>query len=163
MFALVVSVVTVGLTSQENLPPVTAATLRAAKARWSKSQVQDYDIEVQLTVQRVETHLVKVRDGEVTSYRRNGQPMSERRTLDTWSVPGMLETIERDLEHVAAVARGTGDRFTPQLDLWGTFDSHYGYPDRYRRVQYQRWQANVVVSWKVISFKAYDARIMPCR
>jgi hypothetical protein len=154
MFAILVSLIIWALKGRDNLPQVTRERLSSAIQTWQRAGVQNYDLEILVSVQQEENHRVAVRNGVVQSYQRNGRPMSGRRTFDTWSVPGMLGTIEQDLEHVEAIAEGKQSDDTPRLSLWGQFDPQYGYPVRYRRVQ---WGTNIEVTWRVVHFNILDA------
>jgi hypothetical protein len=93
---------------------------------------------------------VSVRQGEVTSATENGTPLTQRRTLGSWSVPGMFRTIAIDLQHAIEpmqVGPNEVNEVTPQ----GIFDAHYGYPVRYRRIQ---WGSDVPeASWIVTKFE----------
>jgi len=131
-------------------PHVTADRLSEAIAVWENAAPESYDIEVRLVTTQTETHRVQVRDGEVAGYWRNGTPMNKRRTIETWTVPGMFSTIERDVENVVQVERGESDANTPQLTLWGTFHPQYGFPQTYRRIQ---WGSDTDVSWQVVQFE----------
>jgi len=137
------------LTTRTRAPVVTEERLSDAIALWEKSAPANYDIEVQLVSTQTETHRVEVRGGEVAGYWRNGTPMNKRRTIDTWTVPGMFSTLERDIENVVLVERGKADATTPRLTLWGTFHSQYGFPETYRRIQ---WGRDTDVSWEVVRF-----------
>ncbi len=121
--------------------------------RWAISKPNNYNIEVKQVKQRTEIHRVEVRDGRAARYTINDREMTRRRTFDTWTVPGMFGTIERDLENVRLVKTGNEDAYTPRLTLWGSLNPKYGYPARYRRVQ---WGADFQVSWEVTEFTVVD-------
>ena len=110
-------------------------------------------MEVKLSKNQVEIHRVEVRDGDVRGYTLNDLPMTRRRTFDTWSVPGMFSTIERDVENVELVASGKAGPYTPRLTLWGIFHEQYGFPERYRRIQ---WGSDMEVSWEVTEFRVVE-------
>lgn len=121
--------------------------------RWADSKPHSYDIEIKLTKQRTEVHRVEVRDGRAVRYTINDREMTRRRTFDTWTVPGMFGTVERDLENVRLVKTDSAEAYTPRLTLWGSLHPKYGYPERYRRVQLG---ADFQVSWEVTEFTVTD-------
>ena len=131
-------------------PHLTPELFEAAKAKWKREQPQDYNIEIQVRGSQPATYYVEVRGGVALLALRNGNPLRQMRTFSTWSVPGMFATMSRDVDALELRAAGQGDKFTPDLNLRATFDPHYGYPARYRRLQYQ---SSVEVEWKVTRFE----------
>ena len=129
---------------------LTPELFQAAKAKWKQEQPQDYNIEIQVRGNQPATYYVEVRGGEAQLALRNGQPLKERRTFSTWSVPGMFATMSRDVDVLELRAAGRGDKYTPDLNLRATFDPRYSYPARYRRVQYQ---SSLEVEWEVTKFE----------
>lgn len=131
-------------------PKLTPDVFRAAIAKWEKEQPRDYDIEIQVRGNQPATYFVEVRKGEARLALRNGKPLTQRRTFSTWSVPGMFATMSRDVDALERRAIGNADDSTPDLNLRATFDPQYGYPARYRRLQYQ---SSVEVEWEVTRFE----------
>lgn len=131
-------------------PHLTPELFEAAKAKWKREQPQDYNIEIQVRGNQPATYYVEVRGGVALLALRNGNPLRQMRTFSTWSVPGMFATMSRDVDALELRAAGQGDKFTPDLNLRATFDPHYGYPVRYRRLQYQ---SSVEVEWEVTRFE----------
>lgn len=132
---------------------LTPEFFHAAQAKWKQAQPQDYNIEIQVRGNQPATYYVEVRGGEAQRALRNGNPLQQLRTFSTWSVPGMFATMSRDVEVLERRAAGQADKFTPDLNLRATFDPRYGYPARYRRVQYQ---SSVEVEWEVTKFEVLD-------
>ena len=58
----------------------------------------------------------------------DGHELTNRRTLGTWAVPGMFNTIQIDVENQARKDRG-------ELLLRAEFDPQLGIPRRYERVE----------------------------
>lgn len=131
-------------------PKLTPEVFRAAIAKWESEQPRDYDIEIQVRGNQPATYFVEVRNGEARLALRNGKPLTQRRTFSTWSVPGMFATMSRDVDALERRATGKADESTPDLNLRATFDPRYGYPARYRRLQYQ---SSVEVEWEVTRFE----------
>jgi hypothetical protein len=131
------------------LPTIDQARFDAAQKLWHDKGPANYDLEVAVSEIEPAVYKVSVRGGDVTSATRNGTPLTQRRTLGGWSVPGMFRTISIDLKHATdPIQVGPHDvnYVTPQ----GQFDPQYGYPMRYRRIQ---WGSDYEISWRVTNFE----------
>ncbi|MFM2096642.1 MAG: hypothetical protein RIS70_3766 [Planctomycetota bacterium] len=135
-----------------SLPAVDAAALDQAQSRWEANAPSDYAIEVQVTGRQGATYYVEVRDGDVIRATRNGQPLTQQRTLGTWSVPGMFETIAADVEHLEKIRRGITNGPASWLTLRARFHPRYGYPERYIRLENSGQSTATEVAWSVIGF-----------
>lgn len=116
-------------------PPITAERLSAAEQLWQSSGPADYDIQVRTNGPRAALYAVEVREGVAVSAAIDGRPIEAVHAIDTWSVPGMFDTIQSDLQSQEIVAAGEADRFTPRVTIWGEFHPELGYPRSYRRAQ----------------------------
>lgn len=134
--------------------PLSPADFYAARERWNAAAPPNYNIEVQVTGSQAATYRVEVRAGVATAASRNGHPLLQHRTFSTWSVPGMFGTMSRDVENVERYAAGKADASTPRLTLRAQFDAHFGFPQRYRRIQ---WGSDVEVAWNVLKFEVLPA------
>jgi hypothetical protein len=136
--------------SGNRLPTIDQARFDAAQKLWNERGPASYEIEVSVKGMAPAVYNVSVRQGEVTSATENGTPLTQRRTLGSWSVPGMFRTIAIDLQHAIEpmqVGPNEVNEVTPQ----GIFDAQYGYPVRYRRIQ---WGSDVPeASWIVTKFE----------
>lgn len=81
----------------DSIPPLEPSQFYEARAKWDAAGPQDYEIEIVVTGSQPATYEVHVRNGQAEVALRNGQPLRQRRTLGTWSVPGMFSTIQRDV------------------------------------------------------------------
>ena len=126
------------------LPEVTANELTAARQQWSKNEVPSYDLRVRVQGRQAAVYEVQVRDGEVAQLLRNGKPLTQPRTMATWSVPGMFATIATDVRNNAS---------RNNLLLRAEFDVQHGYPARYQRVERVKHGANPEVTWEVELFQ----------
>ena len=140
------------LLRREPLPPLDPDLLAAARRRWEQNRPPDYDLEVRVSGRQPADYRVEVRDGRVVVALRNGRPLRSERTFDTWSVPGMFNTLASDLAHAARWEAGQAEAGVPQLDLRCQFDPQYGYPARYHRTELVRFGANPSVLWEVTRF-----------
>ena len=130
-------------------PALTEERFQAARQQWAEHAPQDYDVEVVVQGPQPGTYRVSVRGGESIAASRNGKSLMQRRTFGTWSVPGMFGTIGRDLEQIERRRSGDADRLTPDLTLRASFDSVFGYPRHYLRMESGSTQD---VSWEVTKF-----------
>jgi hypothetical protein len=117
----------------ERLPKLSEATLRAAIERWQKNGPASYDLDIELRGARPGNVHVEVRNKEVTLETRDGRTPG-RWTWDTWSVPGLFDTLSQDLqiaedpEQQIQAAPGTKWRLRCE------FDPRFGYPAQYHRL-----------------------------
>ncbi|MEQ8784732.1 MAG: DUF6174 domain-containing protein [Pirellulaceae bacterium] len=147
------AVVVVVLAAAWNRPPLlTRERFDAQRAQWNQQGVADYDVEVHVTGRREATYAVSVREGVAVSATIDGRPLRDRRTFATWSVPGMFETIERDLETIER-SSNREEPAAARLTLYAKFDSAYGFPDSYHRIVWGETAANADVTWSVKSFR----------
>ena len=150
--ALLVGVVTaLAVVSQRNrLPQITDESLQAARDKWAANGPANYDIEVEVSGTRAATYYVKVRGGEPVSATHNGDPLPQARGWRTWSVPGMFGTISIDVKHSDPDRPVEDDEQRIEVTPQGEFDEKYGYPRRYRRIE---WGSDVEASWEVTKFE----------
>lgn len=135
--ALAVALVLFGMSLlRTGLPDLTRAEWTAARERWMKAGPESYTIEIHVTEPQESLYRVEVRDRRVESATRNGDPLPERRTWETWRVEGMFDTIESDLETNETVAKTPGAGGLDNLVLRARFDEQYGYPAEYQRTQF---------------------------
>jgi hypothetical protein len=117
----------------ERLPTLDEPALEAAMSRWNEHGPSDYDMDIELRGAQPGKIHVEVRNSEVTAETRDGRDPN-RSTWGTWSVPGMFDTLERDIQIAAdpqaeiQAAPGTTWRLRCE------FDPRYSYPARYHRM-----------------------------
>lgn len=140
------------------LPEISPADFHAARERWQQNELQDYDIEVQVTGTQGAKYRVEVRDGKAIAAWRNDLPLMQERTFSTWSVRGMFGTMSRDIDALERRAAGKADANTPRLTLRAEFDAQKGYPAKYRRIE---WGSPVQVSWEVTKFTELPPETRP--
>jgi len=133
------------------LPPLTADRLDSAWARWQANDLANYNIQVEVSGPQAATYRVEIRDRQVVLASRNGYPLKTQRTLGTWSVPGMFDTVEVDLDRRDAGAASSATQTSPTLRLCCVFDQQYGFPSQYRR---NELGTQMQVDWKVTEFNA---------
>jgi hypothetical protein len=118
-------------------------------------------LEIELSGQREGSLKVKVRGGHVVEHTNNGRT-PPRRSWDAWSVEGMLETIERELE-ISADDVAASQQGASQMVLRAQFDEHYGYPRKFHRLALGAGQgaANRDIRWEVTRFEPLTAGEIP--
>jgi hypothetical protein len=149
------SLVVLRILNRDPTPRLTPEAFYAALNRWKASAPTDYDIEIEVTGPQAAVYRAQVRDGQPTAAYRNGQPLTQRRTFGTWSVPGMFSTMARDVDVVERRAAGKAKPGEVELILKAEFDSQYHYPRRYQRIEWgsRRGSDAVTVTWVVRSFR----------
>jgi hypothetical protein len=103
---------------------------------------------VEVTGSQPGAYRVLVADGEAQEAFRNGQPLQQHRTFETWSVPGMFSTIEADLTRQQGKA--SAGVSPARMTLRAEFDPEFGYPRKYRRIE---WGQGIEVHWEVEKFE----------
>jgi hypothetical protein len=141
------------LRQQPTLPKLTLDRFHEAKARWAERAPRNYNIQVAVTGRQAAVYYAEVRDGEVFAATRDGEVLSRLRTVDTWTVPGMFETIQSDVVNLQRHLDGSADQNTPQVLLRGYFGEQSGVPLRYHRTELRKWGPNVEVMWEVKRFE----------
>ncbi len=125
-----------------SLPPLTPADLAAAKGRWSAAAPANYHLEVVVHGAQPAQYAVQVQGGQAVTASRNGVPLKQPRTWETWTVPGMFGTLESDVQSLEEGA---------QLVVRCQFHPQYGYPARYESF---RADTRHQVDWEVTRFEA---------
>ena len=146
--ALVIGAIYAFTATGPRLPEIDQAQLDAARATWKQKGPADYDITVAVSGTRAARYHVEVRDGQAVRATRDGDPLKDPRTLGTWSVPGMFDTMQSDVDHMTKpiqINARESHRVSPRAE----FDAQYGYPRRYRRIE---WGSSIEVGWEVTHF-----------
>jgi len=134
--------------------PLTGERLEQATKLWDEHGAADYDIEIQVAGRQAARYQVQVRGGEPQQATRNGEPLSQKRTWWTWSIPGMLETLRSDVRNMERYA--AGEKGVPHLSVLVEFDPELGYPRHYVRVESVKMGGNPEVTWNVTEFNIVE-------
>ena len=113
-------------------PQLTREAYQSAVERWEENGPADYDLDLELAGNRPGKIHVEVRGGEVVHMTRDGVEPSQKRTWDYWSVPGMLETIDQELEMAHDPAASFNSRGVTQMVMWAEFDPRTRIPAQLR-------------------------------
>jgi hypothetical protein len=136
-----------------SLPEINQQAFDDAFEAWQSVEPPSYDIETAVTSRQPAVYVVQVRDGKVVKATRNGVELKQIRTMGTWSVPGMFDTIQRDLRNTVA---DPNDRITPRsprVTVRASFHPQWHYPQTYQRIQ---WGSPYEVAWSVARFEVID-------
>lgn len=125
---------------RRSLPPLTAAELATARVHWAASAPPNYHIEIAVSGPQPALYAVEVQEGHAVAASRNGAPLKQPRTWETWTVPGMFGTLESDVRSLEEGA---------QLVVRCQFHPQYGYPMRYESF---RAATRHQVDWEVTQF-----------
>lgn len=105
---LVVATLAVGLLLlRDTTPPLTAKALEQARALWQRGALPDYDIAVlkEVDTRPAERLVTEVRGGKASRLILNGSPVA---AMDSYSVQGLFDTLDRELEMAGATTRLPG-------------------------------------------------------
>lgn len=140
-----VAAVLIVLLLRDPIPPLNRADYDVAVARWRDRAASDYDMRVEFSGAQVGDFRVEVRGGEVTRLVRDGQPLVNRGTWQSWTVPGMFEIIEIDLARLERPDADAAGEYRVSVD----FDPEWGYPQRYRQIQLGNQKSS---EWRITEF-----------
>ncbi len=119
--------------------------LRALQ-RWDDEAPANYDVAIDVRGSQPASYFVQVRNGEARAAFRNGKYLPHLRSHSTWSIDGMFATLAED---VARLEEAQRQRQSMPFLLRVKFDSQYGFPAHYRRLEYT---SPVQVEWDVQRF-----------
>ena len=145
-FAFVIAM----LTLRTPIPRLGDTEFESAVLQWTRQAPDDYDIQTRVRGRQAAVYRVTVRDGQVQQAWRDDGQLNDQRTMGTWSVDGMLETIRIDLDNRAAASERPVGARSSNLLLSAEFEPHWGYPRRYRRAELG---TQMEVSWEVLEFE----------
>ena len=115
------------------IPELTPERLAEAQAKWARAGPASYTMDIDLGGARPGVVHIEIENGDPIAMTRDGVTPKQERVWGVWSVPGMFDTIERELElaedpvNQMDAARGT------KLWLRCEFDPVYGYPQVFHR------------------------------
>jgi hypothetical protein len=148
-FALASLVMAVEFFVVERIPLLTESELDNAKKLWQKHGPVSYDMDVEIRGAQPGKVQVNVRNRVVTAETRDGRVPKEH-TWETWSVPGMLNTLELDMETAENPEQAIQAPPGTKWQLRCEFDPELGIPRRYHRLV----SSGPEVYWRVTRFEA---------
>ncbi len=131
------------------MPAMNQADFDTARAKWTTGHPDSYDITVEVTGMQPGTYEVRVENGLAVAASFDGRALKRQRTFGTWAVPGMFDTLSRDLE--------TNEQQN-YLMLGAVFDPTYGFPAQYQRIE-MRTGAHDALQWNVTKFEPHEMNL----
>jgi hypothetical protein len=133
LFALASLIVALEFFVVERIPLLTESDLENAKKVWQKHGPVSYDMDIELRGAQPGQVRVNVRNRVVTAETRDGRVPKEH-TWETWSVPGMLNTLELDTATAENPEQAIQAAPATKWQLRCEFDPELGIPRRYHRL-----------------------------
>jgi len=107
LIALPLALIGIFLALRDSTPNVNVEACAAARAAWSQRGIADYTVAVLKEADTLgsERFVTDVRNGRATAVTLDGAPLP---ATDTYSVAGLFDTIERELEMAASAVKEPG-------------------------------------------------------
>lgn len=131
---------------------VDETTLATAQQQWQQANIEDYDLEIEISERQQRRYRIEIRNAKISALWHNDRPIKEPHRYRAWTIPGMFQTIRTDVKQQRQPASSTNPATSSNLTIRVEFDSTYGFPRRYIRIEHRRQGDNPEISWKVISF-----------
>jgi hypothetical protein len=138
----------------QHIPDLTESRLGDAEELWERAGPASYDMDLEIRGARPGVVHIEVRNDEATTMTRDGRTPPER-TWNVWTVPGLFETLERELELAEDPVHEMNATAGTRLQLRCDFDRTFGYPRQYHR---SVSGGGPEVFWRVTSFKPVTAQ-----
>ena len=145
ILGIIVAVIAMYLMGPGQIPELNASRFDQALEHWDSYRLMNYEIEITVQGRQPGRYTTTVQEGVVVSAEFNNNALTNPRTMSTWTVDGMFRTIDYDVQSQSN--RGSQD---PELTLRAEFNSQYGYPQKYQRIQ---WGSLNELNWEVTRFK----------
>ncbi|MCA9215208.1 MAG: hypothetical protein KDB27_19205 [Planctomycetales bacterium] len=131
----------------ERMANVTVESLERATDTWNsiRNEIDGYTATIVVEGPMPGEYRISVRNGDVESVQFNDSPLTLERTSRVWTVDGMLQMVDLDLEKKTRLADAGNNTFVNRA----YFDPTYGYPKRYLRFDYS---SKSTVTWTVTEF-----------
>jgi hypothetical protein len=134
----------------KSLPVLNRARFDDAWQSWQAKGPDSYTISIQVEGRQPAVYTCTVQNGEVVLATRNDRPLTQVRTMGTWSVPGMFDTIEYDVRVIEGEDLTEQQRAVTDLLLRAKFDEEFGYPSQYMRSDFAM---KTTTRWTVTDFE----------
>ena len=139
------------LTSVRRPPPaMTAEDFQAAFARWDAQRPANYEMQLRRWGRQSGTVQVTVENGQPIAVIEDGT-LARPHTWEHWTVDGLFNIIQQDLEGLDQPERAFGVAGAEELAQQAEFDPQLGYPRRYRRAVVSTGDA---IEWEITEFSS---------
>ncbi|MEM7312882.1 MAG: DUF6174 domain-containing protein [Planctomycetota bacterium] len=122
--------------------------------QWQQTGPESYRICIKVEGRQPAEYSCTVHNREVVLATRNARPLTQVRTMGTWSVPGMFDTIEYDVRAIAGDNMTEQQKAVTDLIVRCKFDPEYGYPKEYLRSDFAM---KTTTRWQVTEFRILNA------
>lgn len=150
LVALAAIVALVVVSRRQAAPPLSDEALATAQRLWRERGPANYRMELVVTGRQASTYHVEVREGKATQVLRNERATAAR-TWHYWTVPGLFEVLEHDIECSDDPTRGFGASPGSRAVLRATFDAELGYPRTFERLILG--EPHLDMTWQIIRFE----------
>ncbi len=133
----------------ERIPLLAESELIGAKKRWQEHGPVSYDMDIEIRGAQPGRVQINVRNRVVATETRDGRVPKEH-TWETWTVPGMFNTLETDMEIAENPEQAIQAPPGTKWQLRCEFDPVLGIPRRYQRLA----SDGPDVYWRVKRFEA---------
>lgn len=148
-FALASLVLALEFFVVERIPLLKESELNDAKRLWQEHGPVSYDMDIEIRGAQPGRVQTNVRNRVVMAETRDGRVPKEH-TWETWSVPGMFNTLELDMETAENPEQAIQAPPGTKWQLRCEFDPVFGIPRRYHRLA----TGGPEVYWRVTRFEA---------
>ncbi|HVX11388.1 MAG TPA: DUF6174 domain-containing protein [Pirellulales bacterium] len=131
------------------VPALTSEALAAAQSRWEQHGPANYRIDLEVAGRQASRYHVEVRGGKPTQVLRNDRPIPSR-SWYYWTVPGLFEVLDHDMDCSEDPTRGFGARPGSRAVLRADFDPDLGYPRKFQRLI--MGEPHLDMTWDVTAF-----------
>ena len=132
-----------------DVPLLTENQLAAAETLWKEQGPSNYALIIDVGGQRAGEIQLRVEDGRVVEFSRDGFTPTQPRTWQIWSVEGQFEMIRRELEIADDPVREANAPPGTRHILRGKFDASLGWVRQFRRATLG---SGTGISWSVREF-----------
>jgi hypothetical protein len=150
LLALVVVIAWGFMSRRHTSATLTLEALRAAQQQWQSNGPSDYQMDVVVKGRQPSRYRVEVAAGQPTQVLQNDREIP-RRNWSYWTVPGLFDIIEHDMECSDDPTRGFGARPGSTAVLRAEFDARTGYPHVFERLILGEPQLDM--TWEVTRFE----------
>lgn len=132
----------------QKIPVLTEVELEKAQGLWASTGPASYEMDLEILQGRPGTVHIEVQNDEISAMTRDSRTPAQH-TWRYWSVPGLFETLERELQMAEDPVHEVGAAAGTRWQLRCEFDRAYGYPRRFHRYVSG---GGPEVYWRVTSF-----------
>ena len=150
LITLVAIAVIVIVSRRHGTPALTLEALHAANERWTAHGPPDYKLDITVDGRQPSRYHIEVVAGKPTMVQRNDREIA-RRNWPYWTVPGLFDIIEHDMECADDPTRGFGAQPGSTAVLRADFDPRLGYPRVFERLILGEPQLDM--TWQVTRFE----------